>query len=99
MTKTKSAYAIQRAKWIAEGLCGIDGKAKIWKGRSTCECKKHFLYFKKKSEQYAAAAKKKAGKKSPAKKQKPAPKAEAPAPTKQVVHDPLAQATPILAVA
>lgn len=51
----RSAYAIQRAKWIRQGLCAIDGKAKIWKGHSSCECKKHFLYYKAKAKQYAAA--------------------------------------------
>lgn len=51
----RSAYAIQRGKWIRQGLCAIDGKGKIWKGHSSCECKKHFLYYKAKAKEYAAA--------------------------------------------
>lgn len=51
----RSVYAVQRAKWIRAGLCGIDGKAKIWKGHSSCECRKHFLYYKGKAAEYAKA--------------------------------------------
>ncbi len=40
----------QRKAWIVQGLCGMDGKAPIWKGHSRAECKKHVLYFREKAQ-------------------------------------------------
>lgn len=57
--KPKMGRAEQRRAWIAKGLCGFDGKDPIWKGHSTAECRKHFLYFKAKATEYAKAAKRK----------------------------------------
>jgi hypothetical protein len=51
----KIPYAQQRRIWINQGLCAIDGKAKIWKGHSTCECRAHFLYYRAKAKEYAAS--------------------------------------------
>jgi hypothetical protein len=45
-TKKKSPYAILRAKRIAQGLCGVCGKRKIWKQHSSCECKNCFTYYR-----------------------------------------------------
>jgi DNA-binding CsgD family transcriptional regulator len=35
----------QRAAWIAQGLCGVDGKEEIWVGHSKYACKKHLEYY------------------------------------------------------
>jgi hypothetical protein len=53
-----SDYAKQRAEWIAQGLCAIDGKHKIWVGHSTCECRKHFLYYRDWARKAAASSEK-----------------------------------------
>lgn len=51
----KLSRSQKRAAWLAQGLCVIDGKAQIWKGESDRMCRKHVLYFRGKSQEYAAA--------------------------------------------
>lgn len=66
--KTKQAKIAQakpltrsedRLARIAKGLCGVRGcEGKCWineKGAKVAECKKHFLYFRAKAKEYAAA--------------------------------------------
>ncbi len=46
----KLTHPQQRLAWIAQGLCGVDGKDPVWKasdGSTYKECKAHVLHFRK----------------------------------------------------